>query len=257
MTYNFTSKIVVLTSVPHLVLAWNFSHWKHSHWAYSSSEKHRAFSGIHEQRPASSVFEPELLFFTNSLFVVHFPALLSSWIGFFYWYLVSILSPACLTWGLQWICTSSSQLYTAEIHLFVTSSSRLASCCHGVYGSATGEGQGEPFSLTAHTYIYIIYIFIYYILYVYRIQSDVGLQPVLQLCLKCMYQGISPFAHMRQDASSRKSRDGQLDWFGFIDLKVVLLSALCPHPHQGMQMCVGHEQRPRMGQHGFQTLCQR
>jgi len=78
MTYNFTSKIVVLTSVPHLVLAWNFSHWKHSHWAYSSSEKHRAFSGIHEQRPASSVFEPELLFFTNSLFVVHFPALLSS-----------------------------------------------------------------------------------------------------------------------------------------------------------------------------------
>ena len=101
-------------------------------------------------------------------------------------------------------------------------------------GQRPAKGKESSFPWQ-HIHILYIYIFIY-MLYVYRIQSDVGLQPVLQLCLKCKYQGISPFAHMRQDASSRKSRDGQLDWFGFINSNVVLLSALCPHPHHGMQM---------------------
>ena len=69
-----------------------------------------------------------------------------------------------------------ADFYTAEFHLFVIPSQRLASCCHGVYGSAAGEGQGEAFALTA----YRMYT-------VYRcIQSDVGLQPVLHVetCIK-------------------------------------------------------------------------
>ncbi len=61
---------------------------------------------------------------------------------------------------------------------------------------------------------------------------------MLAFNLCCMSKHVSRYQSFCawQDASSRKSRDGQLGRFGLVALKVVLLSASCPHPHQGMQM---------------------